>query len=285
MANTTFTGAVRSENGFTDITKSATTGAVTTNSTYSNNASVGGTLDVTGVATLPNNTLNGISMFNEAIGTTQLGLNPTWNLNFGGPTKDGLIATASTLNLLTPPTQMLKLSLALEAAANQTAVVSAAQSSVVFGGTGVVGIDQALAAVALPTVTLRTVRLTGGITSNIAFTAGADMTTAGDQCLFLFSGDNTMANTNTLTLTLNAANELDAESTEAFITTAAGKNHLEKEGAATDGNQTIILTATGATTILPGSFIYLHAGNNTDVMSAKICIRTSAGVVAVTYGS
>ena len=31
MANTTFTGPVRSENGFVDITKNASTGAVTTN--------------------------------------------------------------------------------------------------------------------------------------------------------------------------------------------------------------------------------------------------------------
>lgn len=31
MANTTFTGPVRSENGFKDITKAANTGAVTTN--------------------------------------------------------------------------------------------------------------------------------------------------------------------------------------------------------------------------------------------------------------
>ena len=48
MANSTFTGAVRSENGFTDVTKSATTGAFTTNSTYSNNASIGGNLTVAG---------------------------------------------------------------------------------------------------------------------------------------------------------------------------------------------------------------------------------------------
>ena len=52
MANTTFTGVVRSENGFSDITKSASTGEVTTNSTYGNNASVGGTLAVTGATTL-----------------------------------------------------------------------------------------------------------------------------------------------------------------------------------------------------------------------------------------
>ena len=47
MGNSTFSGPVRSKNGFKDITTSATTGAVTTNSTYSNNASIGGTLAVT----------------------------------------------------------------------------------------------------------------------------------------------------------------------------------------------------------------------------------------------
>jgi hypothetical protein len=34
MANTTFTGPVRSENGFEDITKNASTGAVTSNASY-----------------------------------------------------------------------------------------------------------------------------------------------------------------------------------------------------------------------------------------------------------
>ena len=34
MANTTFSGPVRSENGFETITKNATTGAVTTNASY-----------------------------------------------------------------------------------------------------------------------------------------------------------------------------------------------------------------------------------------------------------
>ena len=47
MGTTTYTGAVRSENGFSDISQNSDTGAVTTNSTYSNNASVGGTLAVT----------------------------------------------------------------------------------------------------------------------------------------------------------------------------------------------------------------------------------------------
>ena len=56
MANTTFTGAVRSKNGFEDITVSAI-GEVTTNSTYGTNASVGGTLGVTGRSTLTGNTI------------------------------------------------------------------------------------------------------------------------------------------------------------------------------------------------------------------------------------
>ena len=52
MANTTFTGPVRSENGFQSVTKDATTGAITTNATYGTNATVTGTLSVTGAATL-----------------------------------------------------------------------------------------------------------------------------------------------------------------------------------------------------------------------------------------
>ena len=40
MANTTFSGPVRSENGFEQVTKNATTGAFTTNDTY--NATITG---------------------------------------------------------------------------------------------------------------------------------------------------------------------------------------------------------------------------------------------------
>ena len=47
MANTTFNGPVRSENGFNDISIADSTGTVTTNSTFSNNTSIGGTLAVT----------------------------------------------------------------------------------------------------------------------------------------------------------------------------------------------------------------------------------------------
>jgi hypothetical protein len=47
MANTTFTGPVRSENGFEDVTKNTTTGAFTTNATY--NATItGGVQGLTG---------------------------------------------------------------------------------------------------------------------------------------------------------------------------------------------------------------------------------------------
>jgi hypothetical protein len=55
MANTTFTGPVRSENGFEDVTKNTTTGAFTTNATYG--ASITGgvqTLSGAGAADLTN---------------------------------------------------------------------------------------------------------------------------------------------------------------------------------------------------------------------------------------
>ena len=59
MANTTFNGKVRSENGFAQITKTAATGAITDNTTIdsSGNISGGGTLSVTGRSTLTGNTI------------------------------------------------------------------------------------------------------------------------------------------------------------------------------------------------------------------------------------
>ena len=52
MAKSTFSGPVRSQDGFQAITTSSV-GTDTTNSTYGTNASVGGTLTVTGVGSFP----------------------------------------------------------------------------------------------------------------------------------------------------------------------------------------------------------------------------------------
>ena len=59
MANTTFNGPVRAEGGFKQISKNATTGAITDNTTIdsSGNVSAGGTLSVTGRSTLTGNTI------------------------------------------------------------------------------------------------------------------------------------------------------------------------------------------------------------------------------------
>lgn len=50
MANTTFTGPVRSEGGFQTITKNATTGAITVGTTVASDVTVGGDLDAQGTA-------------------------------------------------------------------------------------------------------------------------------------------------------------------------------------------------------------------------------------------
>ena len=76
MANTTFTGPVRSENGFEDVTKNATTGVFTTNATYG--ASITGgvqTLSGAGAADLTNlitelTTAGGAAAVTLADGTT-----------------------------------------------------------------------------------------------------------------------------------------------------------------------------------------------------------------------
>ena len=47
MANTTFSGPVRSENGFESVTKNGTTGAITTDATYGKGV-VAGTQSLSG---------------------------------------------------------------------------------------------------------------------------------------------------------------------------------------------------------------------------------------------
>ena len=48
MANTTFNGPVRSENGFQSISKAANTGVVTVQSTFGNDTTIGNDLTVGG---------------------------------------------------------------------------------------------------------------------------------------------------------------------------------------------------------------------------------------------
>ena len=67
MANVTFSGPVRSKDGFKDITVAADTGVETTNSTYGTNASVGGTLAVTGYAAFTTGVANPTGLLGGSI--------------------------------------------------------------------------------------------------------------------------------------------------------------------------------------------------------------------------
>ena len=76
MANTTFNGTVRSTSGFSDITKDSV-GNITTNSTYSEDASVGGNATVAGNLTVAGSvfsggvpTLKGLTATAKATGAT-----------------------------------------------------------------------------------------------------------------------------------------------------------------------------------------------------------------------
>jgi hypothetical protein len=288
MANTTFTGAVRSENGFVDITKTAATGAITTNSTFSNNTSIGGTLATTGISTLAGGLDVDSTGLKIALTTNYelTGLSPRWAANFGGPLA-GQDQIQSTLNVLTPATIMHRLFLAMVPVASQTAVPTAAQAATVFGGTGVTGADVAIGTTGspgtTPTVTQKISRLTGGVSGTVVMAAGADLASAGDETVILFTG-NTFASSGVLKFTLNANNELDAESGE-FMVSDDGGNIYDRESAPTDADQIIIMTDTGDCTIGAGSYTYLHAGNNTDVMSCKQLLNTSGGTIAITFGN
>ena len=70
MANTTFNGPVRSENGFQDISVAESTGVETTNSTFGNNTSIGGTLGVTGVTSATGGIVIGAASSTQLISVT-----------------------------------------------------------------------------------------------------------------------------------------------------------------------------------------------------------------------
>jgi len=282
MANTTFKGTLRSEGGYSQIATTDDTGVETTNTSIdsSGNASIGGTLGVTGNTTLAN--FNGMtSYFNAGVGTTMLGMNPQWNQNFGKAGATGVVANVD--DVLTEPITALKLAIALEGVANQTAVVSAAQASAIFGGTGVVGTDFAIAAGATSIGANQTVvRYTGNVGTTLALTASTtDLASDTHKSLIIFT-NNVFTASRVLTLQVHTNNELDASSFEAFVT-GAGTGVLEREASTTDEHAKIILTASAAeTTLLAGSYIYFEAANNTDEMAVKMMLRTSGGTIAVT---
>ena len=71
MGNSTFSGPVRSQDGFQSITTDASTGANTTNSTYGTNATIGGNLTVAGsVFSGGMPTLGGLTVTAKATGAT-----------------------------------------------------------------------------------------------------------------------------------------------------------------------------------------------------------------------
>jgi hypothetical protein len=101
MANTTFNGPVRSENGFQSVTKSATTGAVTVTSSFGNDVvlatqslSGAGAVDVTnaftaltttGAAqalTLANGTVGEIKIITHVVDGGSAVLTPTTKIGF-----------------------------------------------------------------------------------------------------------------------------------------------------------------------------------------------------------
>ena len=270
MATTTFKGNVRSETGITVFNTASDTGVETNKTTIDSSGNI-----------VTSGTLNGISdFFNEGVNTVPLGLNPTWSLNFGKPDQ-GTIANVD--DLLTNPNTALRLSMALEKVANQSAVLTAAQTGAIFGGTGVVGTDFAIAAGATEiAVNQSAVRYTGNVGSTLALTASTtDLASDTHKSLIIFT-DNVISASAVLTLQLHTNNELDASSFEAFVT-GAGTNVLEREAGTTDDHAKIILTASAAdTTIKAGSYIYFEAAADTDSMAVKMMIRTTGGTIAVT---
>ena len=238
------------------------------------------------------NIINGVDLTPNDIGTTLLGLNPTWIQNFGGATLAAGDHTTDVhmLDVLTPTNTLFNMALALKKVAAQGSVVTAAQATQIFGGTGVVGTLQSMTGVTAVTTNLipptQSVKTVSGTTAaNLTLNDSAtDLASDQDMAMILFN-DYIIEASHVLTIGCNAANEHKASSNE-FIVSGAGTDVMDRQGATTDAHQDIILTASGAdTTILAGSYIYLNAGADTDELAIKGCFRTSGGTIAVTYAN
>ena len=236
-------------------------------------------------------TVNGINLTPNNIGTTLLGLNPTWIQNFGGATLAAGDHTTDThmLDVLTPTNTLFKMALALKKVASQGSAVSAAQAGQIFGGTGVAGSLQSMTSAVVTTniipATQSVITVSGTTAANLTLNDSAtDLESDQDMSLILFN-DYIIEAGHVLTIGCHANNEHLAASNE-FIVSGAGTDVMDRQGATTDGHQDIILTASGAdTTVLAGSYIYLNAGADTDELAIKGCFRTSGGTVAVTYAN
>ena len=227
----------------------------------------------------------------NGIACPMLGLNPTWNQNFGGATLAAGDHTTDThmLDVLTPTNTLFLMSLALKEVAAQGTAVTAAQAGQIFGGTGVAGtllnmtgVADGTTAIIGATQTVTTV--SGTSTANVALTGQADLASDQDQTMILFN-NYTLEAGHVLDIETHANNEHLAASCE-FIVSGAGTDVMDRLGATTDGHQNIILTASGVdTVILPGSYIYLNCGADADELAIKGCIRSTGGTIAVTYAA
>ena len=219
---------------------------------------------------------------------TMMGLNPIWAFNFGDPS-DPASATADGAKdtVLTPVGTLYNLSKCLENIANQSTVVSVAQANALFGveDGAVEGTDVPIADGATnPLIPdhLNITRVTGNVGANLTLTASTIDYQANERCLVIFTG-NVFTASQALVLTMEGNSALNQAGCETVVS-GAGNDIMTRSAAASNGNTVITIAAVGAdTTILPGSYIYLIAENNSNEVDVKVCIRTTGGTVTVGY--
>ena len=232
----------------------------------------------------------GVELAPNDILTTALGLNPTWVQNFGGATLAAGTHTTDThmLDVLTPVNTLLRMSLALSKVASQGTAVTAAQAGQIFGLTSTAGSLLNMTGVGDGSTAIvpaaKTVKTVSGLTAaDTALTGQLDLAGDQDMALILFN-DYTIEAGHVLDFETHANNEHKASACE-FVVTGNGTDVLTRATATSDGDQNIILTASGDTKILPGSFIFLNPGAAADELTIKGCIRTTGGTIAVTYAA
>jgi len=235
--------------------------------------------------------IDGFEMITNDIATTLFGLHPIWVQNFGGAALAAGTHTTDThmIDQLTPTLTLYKMSRALERVAKQGRAVTANQAGQIFGDvTPVAGSLLSMTGVVTGTTQFapgaKSVRTVSGNTAaNCVLTSQADLEGDQDMVLILFN-NYSIDNGVHLDVETHGNNEHLAAACEVIVS-GDGDDIFTRQAPTTDGHQNIILTATGDTTILPGSFLYLNPGAAADELAIKGCIRTSGGTIAVTFAS
>ncbi len=250
-------------------------------------------LDVSGASTLTGG-IDGEIIFGgvNAAKYALFGLTtPVLARNFGAPGQ----AIDSVASLTVPVTQLvssenyLAMYRYIRYLMSSGSSLTATQTTELFGTTAVASTAVTLAAgFTGPGATLVAQVLNGNVATSFTSAKATDVATAGGQRLVVFN-DNVVTNALFINIELNDGSEFLQGGSKVYVSDTAGSELLELETSATQPttlDDELIITATGTTTILKGSYLYYNCTSTAaDKTVVHGCLITTGGTVAVSFSA